>query len=126
MKGAREYAKLFKTGQYGQLYIVSSSHPRGLTFNIQILPKGEKAIPNGINNLCLNKNAVEVYGIISGQPGWTEEYGWKYKGKWQEDFEKLVRKRKLEIKRQEQKKQNERKIALEKEKERIKNLLSNY
>ena len=90
MNGAREYAQLFQTGQYGKLYIVSGQHPRGLTFHIQILPEGEMAIPNGSNNLCLNEAAVEVYGIISGQPGWTEGYGWLYLGKWVKDFKDLA------------------------------------
>ena len=90
MKGAREYAELFKTGQYGKLYLASGSHARGLTFRIQILPEGEKAISNGVGNTCVNNNAVEVYGVISGQRGWTECYGWLHEGQWQKDFETLV------------------------------------
>lgn len=74
MKGAREYSLLFETGQYGRLYITSGSHARGKTFHIQVLPKDELAIPNGDNNACLNEDAVEVYGIIGGNPGWTEYY----------------------------------------------------
>lgn len=97
MKGARKYANLLKTGQYGKLYITSGKHARGSTFHIQILPEGEKAKPNGSGNLCLNSNAIEVYGIVSGQPGWTEEYGWLHEGKWQKDFKKLVKSKKLEI-----------------------------
>jgi len=92
MQGAKEYARLFNTGQYGKLYIVSGSHARGSTFRIQILPEGEEAMPNGDNNLCLNNNAVEVYGIVAGHPGWTERYGWLEIGKWMQDFEKLVKK----------------------------------
>ena len=97
MKGAREYSQLFKTGQYGRLYITSSSHARGNTFRIQVLPKGEEAQPNGDNNICLNKDAVEVYGVIGGNPGWTEFYGWKYEGPWQSDFEAMVLQRKAEL-----------------------------
>ena len=96
MKGANEYAKLIETGQYGKLYITSSSHARGRTFHIQILPEGETAIPNGNCNICLNKDAVEVYGIVSGRPGWSEEYGWLYEGPWQDDFFKLVTKTKTD------------------------------
>lgn len=92
MIGAREYAELFKTGQYDRLYIVSGSHARGKTFRIQVLPKDETAIPNGDGNLCLNKDAVTVYDIISGQPGWAEIYGWLHEGKWQADFFDLVEK----------------------------------
>jgi len=97
MKGAREYSQLFKTGQYGRLYITSSSHARGNTFRIQVLPKGEEALPNGDNNVCLNKDAVEVYGVIGGNPGWTEFYGWKHEGPWQSDFDAMVLQRKSEI-----------------------------
>ena len=96
MKGAREYAELFKTGQYGRLYITSGSHARGKTFHIQVLPADEKAISNGNGNTCLNKDAVEVFGIIGGRPGWTEFYGWKHEGSWQYDFEQMVIKRKEE------------------------------
>jgi DNA-binding XRE family transcriptional regulator len=89
MKGT-EKAHLFKTGQYGRLYITSGSHARGRTLRIQVLPEGEKALPNGSGNECLNKNAVTVYDAISGQRGWTEVYGWLHEGKWQDDFRKLV------------------------------------
>jgi len=97
MKGAREYSQLFETGQYDRLYITSSSHARGYTFRIQVLPKGEKALPNGSGNICLNKDAVEVYGILGGRPGWSEFYGWKHEGPWQSDFEALVLQRKSEL-----------------------------
>lgn len=126
MIGAREYAKLFKTGQYGKLYITSGSHARGNTFRISILPEGEKAISNGEGNNCLNNDAVEVYGVISGHPGWTESYGWIHKGKWQEDFTRL-----LEIARAKER-DNEEKATLAKikysqeEKERQDKLLNSY
>ena len=89
MKGAREYAKLFNTGQHKKLYLVSSSHARGKTFRIFILPEGKIAKPNH-NNAPLNSDAVEVYGVVLGQPGWTEVYGWIHKGPWQEDFYRLL------------------------------------
>jgi hypothetical protein len=91
MVGARQYAELFETGQYGKLYIVSGSHARGKTFHIFVLPEGEQAIPNGSNNPPLNKDAVEVYGVTEGQPGWTEKYGWLHHGKWEDDFAELVK-----------------------------------
>lgn len=96
MKGANEYYDLFKTGQYGRLYFCTREHARGKTFNIFILPDGEQAKPNG-DNAPLNSNAVEVYGVISGNPGWTEKYGWLHKGKWQDDFEALVEDKKNEL-----------------------------
>ncbi len=126
MKGAREYANLFRTGQYGKLYITSGSHARGSTFRIQILPDNEKAEPNGENNQCLNGEAVTVYGTLGGQPGWTEYYGWIHSGEWQEDFYRLVVSKKNKIK--------ENAIAFSKEVDKkekselfkTKNLLSNY
>jgi hypothetical protein len=87
MEGVDEYARLFKTQQRGRLYLLSGSHARGKTFNIYVLPKGE-VINN--NSTPLNKDAVEVYGIIGGQPGWSETYGWLHNGPWQDDFIEMV------------------------------------
>ena len=86
----REYAKLFETGQYGRFYIVSGIHARGPTFHIYILPEGESGIYNGRENRPLNADAVEVYGVTGGQPGWSETYGWLHRGKWEQDFADLV------------------------------------
>ena len=100
MKGAREYAKLFKTGQYGRLYITSSKHAKEEIFFIQVLPKNEKAITKGYgaNSRCLNPNAVTVYGLISENPEQDETYGWLHHGKWQQDFHKLVAQKRKELK----------------------------
>jgi hypothetical protein len=86
----QEYAELFKTGQYGRFYIVSGMHARGRTFHIYILPEGEGGIYNGKDNRPLNENAVEVYGVTGGDPGWSETYGWLHHGKWEQDFAELV------------------------------------
>jgi hypothetical protein len=92
MKGATDYARLFrKTHQYEKLYFVVSSHARGDTFRVFILPEGEDAIANGSSNAPLNSEAVEVYGVVSGNPGWTEAYGWLHCGAWQCDFAKYER-----------------------------------
>jgi 6-phosphofructokinase len=32
-------------------------------------------------------HGLEVYGIIGGQPGWTEYYGWLVKGNWNKYIE---------------------------------------
>lgn len=126
MKGAREYAGLFETGQYDRFYIVSGSHARGRTFHIQILPEGELAKRNGKNNLCLNRDAVEVYGIVSGHPGWTETYGWLHHGKWEEDFYKLVAEKKDERARASEE-ERQRSLKLEEsEVAREQRLLDNY
>ena len=125
MKGARKYATLIPTGQYGKLYIASSSHARGYTFKIQVLPEGEAAIPN-FDNLATNKNAVLVYGMVCGQAGWTEEYGWLHEGPWQEDFEKLV-KEKTEKIEDKAKADALREVTSKKEEDRrVRNLLNKY
>jgi hypothetical protein len=125
MRGA-EKSHLFKTGQYGRLYITSGSHARGNTLRIQVLPEGEIAIPNGNNNSCLNRDAVEVYGEISGQLGCKEVYGWLHEGKWQDDFIKLVidAEKKIEYLRKQSEKS---KIEKQKqEEERLSKLLNDY
>ena len=91
MQGAREYAKMFSTGQHGRLYLVSGEHARGRTFHIWVLPADAASMPVHL------KDAVEVYGITGGNPGWTETYGWLHRGKWEQDFAALVDKRKAEI-----------------------------
>ncbi len=126
MKGAREFAKLFKTGQQGKLYITSGSHARGATFHIQILPEGETAKPNGAQNLCLNSDAIEVYGIVAGQPGWTEEYGWLHEGAWQEDFRKLVTSMQMEIDAKAKQNQATTEEATQEKRAREKRLLDAY
>lgn len=125
MKGA-EKAHLFETAQYGKLYIISSKHARGKTLRIQVLPEGEKAIPNGKQNPCLNENAVMVYGVVSGNPGWTETYGWLHEGKWQEDFYRLVEKAEEKNKKEKAQKEKREKERQEKERERISKLLNSY
>lgn len=93
MQGAREYARMFSSGQRGRLYLVSGTHARGRTFHIWVLP-ADTAIAGMPWSL---KDAVEVYGITGGQPGWTETYGWLHRGKWEQDFAALVAQRRIEI-----------------------------
>jgi len=126
MKGATKYARLFETGQYGKLYITSGSHARGETFRIQILPNGEDAKRNGSQNPCLNDNAIEVYGVVSGNPGWTEEYGWIHEGRWQDDFEKLARSKEMEIEHKNKLNTAQSEDYAKEEKERVKSLLNEY
>lgn len=97
MNGAREYSMIFSTGQRGRLYFVSASHARGKTFRIFVLPEDEAAIPNGNSNAPLNVDGVEVYGVVSGNPGWSESYGWLHLGPWQDDFGAMVRAKLAEI-----------------------------
>lgn len=126
MLGALEYTRLFKTGQYEKFYFVSGEHARGKTFRIYLLPKGEVAIPNGPMNAPLNENAVEIYGIVSGQPGWSEVYGWIHEGKWQLDFERMVAEKKKEIEAEKDKEKSILKKKKKAEEKRIQELLSDY
>jgi len=97
MQGAREYANLFgDQEQHGRLCICSGSHARGRTLHIWVLPPSdllERLSPWAI------PGAVEVYGVVSGQPGWTETYGWLHRGKWVQDFEALVAQRRADRER---------------------------
>lgn len=111
MNGAREYAYLFSSGQYGKLRLEVGSHARGSTFSIYV-GEGDKE--------------VEVYGMTGGHRGWTESYGWLHKGPWQEDFRKLVElqnaKRELRIKAKEQTDR----ISLQIKNKETMNILANY
>lgn len=91
MEGTERYCKAVKTGQYGRFYVVNGSHARGETFHVYLLPIGEEVQSNGPNNAPLNSGTVELFGVIDGNPGWDERYGWLHEGKWIEDFEKIVR-----------------------------------
>lgn len=126
MIGARRYAELFETGQYERLYIVSGSHARGRTFRIFVLPEGEKAISNGPNNAPLNKDAVEVYGVIGGNPGWTEGYGWLHDGKWQSDFIEMVKRREAEIEEETKRRDARRAEKVIEEETKAADLLATY
>lgn len=127
MKGADEYCRLFtKAEQYGRLYLLPHYHARGKTFNIYVLPDGEDVIPNGGMNPPLNKDAVEVYGIVSGQPGWTEEYGWLHKGPWQEDFKMICENRERELMQSQEEFLQATKDKAKSEAARISKLLQTY
>ena len=80
MKGAREYCKLFKNKEIiGKLKFTCGSHARGSYFHVYVIYENKQ---------------VEVYGILGGQPGWTEWYGWLKKGKWIDDFNAIVERKK--------------------------------
>lgn len=94
MNGAREYARLFRdTEQHGRLLIVSGEHARGKEFYIWVMPDG--GVPDHYGHAPAG--SVEVYGVLGGQPGWTEYYGWLHSGPWQADFAAIVAKRRAEI-----------------------------
>lgn len=90
MQGAREYAKWVKNPvQIGRLYLLPGRHARGKTFRIYVLPHGEDVQEHGPNP-PLNKDAVEVYGVVGGNPGWSEWYDWKFTGQWILDFKEII------------------------------------
>ena len=122
MQGAREYATLFETGQHGKLYLVSGEHARGKTFHIWILPSADpvQAMPWTV------RDAVKVYGVTGGNPGWTETYGWLHRGKWEQDFAALVETRKAEIAAAASKREREIADAAEAEQRRKAALLDAY
>ena len=127
MNGADEYCEVFQVAeQVGRLYLLPWQHARGATFHIYVLPKGEKVIENGGINPPLNKDCVEVYGVISGNPGWTETYGWIHKGKWQEDFETLYQQRIKETEALQRDREAEEKARLLEEEKRTSTLLGDY
>lgn len=126
MNGAHAYAALFSCKQYDRLYISVGKHARGSTFNIYVLPEGVEAITNGDGNPILNKDAVEVYGVLGGNPGWTEYYGWIHKGPWCDDFLQLVIRKETAKVAHIRQQQNIVDSAENVEKLRINKLLSNY
>ena len=122
MKGARDYATMFASGQHGRLYLVSGQHARGKTFHIWVLPSEEPLI----NPPWMTPNAVEVYGITGGNPGWSETYGWLHQGKWEQDFAQLVIKRQDERAKAVMRREQEKVKRKLEEQERIASLLATY
>lgn len=111
---------LFRTGQYDRMYICINSYDYNI--RIQILPDGEKAIPNGSNNKCLNDNAVLVYGVLED----SGKYGWIYQGAWIEVFEEMYREA-IEARDQKRKEREQQEYeAARREIERDIELLSTY
>lgn len=81
----REYIKLFETGLYGRLWLHVGEARLGRAFEIYVVPDGY--VPG-----YLGRDAVQVYGLISG-----DAYGWRRLGPWRDDFERLVVERTAEI-----------------------------
>lgn len=124
MKGADRYYNLFgKSQQLGRLFLQLSKHARGKCFEIFVLPDGVTVDRPNIEGIG---SAVVVYGVVRGQRGWTEEYGWIHEGKWKDDFLEIVRKKDAE-REQTSRKDEEIKASQKKaEEERISNLLESY
>ena len=73
-------------GGYGEGYkennivFILSEHARGKTFNIWVYETSD------IQD-ALNDEHLEVYGVTSGNLGWTEAYGWLVNGSWKNIIE---------------------------------------
>ncbi len=126
MQGAKQYYNLFggKSQQIGRLFFQLSTHARGKCFEIFVLPEGVKVATD--QHIGGTKDAIGVYGVISGQRGWTEAYGWIHKGKWQNDFNTIVEQKKTERETVKLQQESEKEVADTKAKDRVSRLLSNY
>lgn len=57
---------------------VFDAHARGRTLDIYLIKNEEELKEKGL----FKCDRVKVYGMVSGQAGWTEKYGWILKGSW--------------------------------------------
>lgn len=90
MRCADGFAKLFETGQYGRLYIVSGNPACGATFRVFVLPLGEQAMSSGPLDAPLNRDAVEVHDIAGAASGRAGTWSDRPLPNWQQDFAGLV------------------------------------
>jgi hypothetical protein len=87
MQGAKEYAELFTTGQYGRLYMQADIRDDGRrTFRIWVVP----ASAQFRDTMSRIRASVEVYGIVSGANTGNETYGWLRRGRWVADVEAMA------------------------------------
>lgn len=124
MKSANEYYQLFSNGQDGCFYIDSGRHARGCWFNIYLLPKGFK--PTRLGDVRSHPGVVEVYGVLGGQPGWDEWYGWLHHGPWVDDFERLADEKLEQLAATKRAVDAVAVLREEAEKERVQRLLADY
>ena len=104
MKGSKP-GKFFKNEEkIGKLFIKKTRHTVGNTLQIFVLPFEDADYTH--------PDAVEVYGIIAGNKGWDEVYGWIHQGPWVSVFEDIVEQRKqkfledLELEKQKKEKES--------------------
>lgn len=114
MKEVTRFVEVFgnKTERCGQLYIHSEYTAYSVIFEIYVIKAGVK--------LFLPDEAVLVYGLLQHKEINSIYYGWKYDGKWQNDFYSLVEKREKETKTV------RKKVLKDKEQERINKILNSY
>ena len=63
-------------------------HARGRTLDIFLVENEEELKEKGLYN-C---DRVKVYGMVSGQCGWNEKYGWIIEGAWCEYINDILEK----------------------------------
>ena len=66
----------FVNKKFMDAFLSSGHHARGKYFHIYVMPEGGEPSHYG----HAPDGSVEVYGILGGQPGWTEYYGWLHAG----------------------------------------------
>jgi hypothetical protein len=87
MQGAKEYAELFTTGQYGRLYMQADIRTdRRRTFRIWVVPANAQ-FRDTISRIHAS---VEVFGVVSGANTENETYGWIRRGRWVADVEAMA------------------------------------
>lgn len=94
----------------GNVLYALSDHARGKCFRI-CLVKDNTLVDK---ELVSKDNCLEVYGVIGGNLGWTEEYGWLKKGTWVTPILKYLRDLEKAIEKHDEE-QNELKRLKEKE-----------
>ena len=93
-----KFCKLFpRAEQIGRFYMLPGKHARGPTFRIFLLKDGETAHGGSGVNAPLNNGKIELYGVTSGHPGWTEKYGWLEEGDWEAEIEKIIDNRECDM-----------------------------
>ncbi len=110
MKGADEFKSLFPAhARYdrGMLSVFAGEHARGYT-------------------LTIRANGVEVFGVVDGNPGWTETYGWLFDGPWKKDFEDFCSERQSALYENEKANAALLESRLAREKEQREKLLAEY
>ena len=123
MEGLHDYCKLFtRPYQFGRLYILPGSHARGQTLHIFVIKKSHIVT----DDLWSKGVSVEVFGVVSGQPGRTEKYGWLKQGPWVRDFEDICVERRRILKEKSIASKNRILFTKAKEARRIADFLRDY
>jgi len=63
----------------GNIIYALSDHARGKCFRVFLVENIHGLTDKELIN---SSNRFEVYGVLGGQNGWTEYYGWKHEGNW--------------------------------------------